>query len=81
VHLVAVERTPDPGPPRLEHFAFAATGLLDFLGHLRRQRVPYRVTEVPGRGVRQVNLSDPDGNHLHVDFPPGEEPDLWAFSP
>ena len=24
--------------------------------------------EVPGWGITQVNIHDPDGNHLHVDF-------------
>jgi hypothetical protein len=27
---------------------------------------------VPGFGTVQVNVHDPDGNHIHVDFAPAE---------
>lgn len=82
VHLVAVPEPPEP--PRklsLEHFAFAAEGLAEFLEHLRQRRIGYRVGVAPGFGIRQVNIHDPDGNHLHVDFGPEEEADLSAYQP
>jgi hypothetical protein len=28
----------------------------------------YNVTEVPGAGITQVNVYDPDGNHIEVQF-------------
>lgn len=70
VHLMAVEPAAiqaSPAPP-LQHFAFTASGLSDFLAGLRHHGVAYQLRAVPEAGVRQVNLQDPDGNHLHVDF-------------
>ena len=79
VHLVKVAKTPDGHPPRLEHFAFKASGLADFLGHLRAREVPYRISIVPGRQIRQVNIHDPDGNHIEIAFPPEEQADLTDY--
>lgn len=72
VHLVGVERPPDPqGELHLQHFAFDATDFAAFVAKLEELRVTYRVGELPGWGIRQVHLVDPDGNRLHVDFPEG----------
>lgn len=73
VHLVEVAAQPVPdGALRLEHFAFAAQGLVEFLALLKRRGEPYRIGVVPGFGTVQVNIHDPDGNHIHVDFAPEE---------
>jgi len=73
VHLVEVGQAPEPaGALRLEHFAFAAEGLAEFLALLKRRGEAYRIGVVPGYGIIQVNLHDPDGNHIHVDFAPAE---------
>ena len=54
---------------RLSHFAFRAAGVLDdFLARLKQLGVACRVAKLPGADVTQVNLCDPDGNALHVDF-------------
>ena len=80
VHLIGVEdETPSRDPLQLEHFAFAAAGLAEFLAHLRAEKVPYSVAIVPGLSIRQVNLHDVDGNHLHVDFTAEEEADLSTY--
>jgi len=79
VHLVKVPRTPDGNPPRIEHFAFKASGLAEFLAHLKAREVPYRISIVPGREIRQVNIHDPDGNHIEVAFPADEKADLTSY--
>ena len=67
VHLVEVKPTPEhEGQLTLEHFAFAAEGLTDFVARLERHRVEYTITILPGFGTRQVNFFDPDGNHVHA---------------
>jgi catechol 2,3-dioxygenase-like lactoylglutathione lyase family enzyme len=71
VHLVEVGQAPQTQSPRIEHFALVSQGLDAFIAHLDRSGVPYRLGVVPGSGLRQVNLSDPDGNHIHIDFPEG----------
>ena len=66
VHLVGVDELPQhAGMLKLEHFAFDAVGLKDFLARLEREGV-------------QINIHDPDGNHIHVDFY-GEETRGVAF--
>jgi catechol 2,3-dioxygenase-like lactoylglutathione lyase family enzyme len=69
VHLIGVETQPArPANPQLEHFAFTAVGLKDFLARLQREGVPYFERWYPDGVTLQINLHDPDGNHVHVDF-------------
>ena len=68
VHLVGVEVAPASVEPQIEHFAIRASGIDDFLEHLKSEGVDYQLAEVPGIGVTQVNIFEPDGNHIHVDF-------------
>jgi catechol 2,3-dioxygenase-like lactoylglutathione lyase family enzyme len=73
VHLVGVESQPAPeGALRLEHFAFTAKGLTAFREKLGRLGVDYRQSRQPGTGNIVLNLRDPDGNRLHVDFDASE---------
>lgn len=73
IHLVEVAETPAPqGALRLEHFAFAAAGSAEFLARLERLGVPYEQSRQAGTGNIVINLRDPDGNRLHVDFPASE---------
>jgi catechol 2,3-dioxygenase-like lactoylglutathione lyase family enzyme len=81
VHLVGTQAAPgaDPADLRLEHFALEAEGLPAFLDRLAATGTAYRLGVTPGEppvgGIVQVNIADPDGNHIHVDFreplPPG----------
>jgi catechol 2,3-dioxygenase-like lactoylglutathione lyase family enzyme len=69
VHLVGVDRLPEhQGTLKLEHFAFDAVGLKEFLARLDREKVPYDGRKVQGAEGVQVNIHDPDGNHIHIDF-------------
>ena len=69
IHLVGVDRLPKAeGTLQLEHFAFNATGLEDFLARLERENVPYDGRKLQGVEGVQINVYDPDGNHIHVDF-------------
>lgn len=70
VHLVEVKAPPraDPDDLRIEHAAFRAAGLEAFLKRLEEQGEPHRIGRVPGMPIVQVNVWDPDGNHLHIDF-------------
>jgi catechol 2,3-dioxygenase-like lactoylglutathione lyase family enzyme len=73
VHLVGVDKLPpNEEMLRLEHFAFDAVGLKEFLARLDREKVPYDGRKVQGVEGVQINVRDPDGNHIHVDFH-GEE--------
>jgi catechol 2,3-dioxygenase-like lactoylglutathione lyase family enzyme len=74
VHLVEVDGAPSGDDPSLEHFALRGENLEAFLALLDDAGIGYRIGVVPGHGTRQVNIHDPDGNHLHVDFAPSGEP-------
>ena len=68
VHLVGVAKQPAGGEPRLEHFAFSASGMTEFTARLEGEGIDYRPAKVPGTAITQINLFDPDGNHIHIDF-------------
>ena len=70
IHLVGRDKAPssDDGDLRLEHFAISATGLGDLIDRARASGERYKLLRVPGFPIIQVNLWDPDGNHIHIDF-------------
>jgi catechol-2,3-dioxygenase len=72
VHLVEVPACKTTSNPTLEHFAFRATGLKSLLEILSNKGIEYDPRIVPGRGILQINIRDPDGNHMHIDFTPEE---------
>jgi catechol 2,3-dioxygenase-like lactoylglutathione lyase family enzyme len=72
VHLVGVEAEPANTDPKIEHFAFSASGLNSFVARLKELGERHEIRVVPGFGITQVNVWDPDGNHIHVDFQPGD---------
>lgn len=76
VHLVGVEKAPtaDPSDLRLEHGAFRATGFESFVAKLVEAGERHEIVPVPGFPIVQVNVWDPDGNHLHIDFHRDERP-------
>lgn len=76
IHLVERAIPPREGEPHIEHFAFRAENLAAFLERLRIKQVPYQVNTVPGLGLRQVHVRDPDGNHIEIAFAAHEEADL-----
>ena len=54
---------------KLEHFAFSATGSKSFISRLDANGIQHRTVSLPDVQLLLVNLWDPDGNHIHVDFP------------
>ncbi|MEM1164454.1 MAG: VOC family protein [Pseudomonadota bacterium] len=74
IHLVGTEAEPanDGKDLRLEHFAIAATGLRALLDRAASAGERAEVRPVPGFPIVQVNMWDPDGNHIHIDFDEAE---------
>ena len=74
LHLVGcdTDRDSPAGDLRLEHFAIAASGLADLVERARVAGERCDLRKVPDFPLVQVNLWDPDGNHLHVDFDAAE---------
>ncbi len=74
VHLVGVPQTPGAGESeiRIEHFALKGDDLEALRARLAAEGVPCREGRVPGTDILQLNVHDPDGNHIHIDFRTGE---------
>ena len=75
VHLVGISGEAGTGsevPLKLEHFAFSANGCAEFEDRLKLQGVKYRKSELTEYQLIQINVWDPDGNHIHLDFPANE---------
>ena len=71
VHLVGIDGPPAAGAElelKLEHFAFTATDITAFEKRLQTLGVQYQRSEVPSTNLVQLNVWDPDGNHIHIDF-------------
>ena len=79
LHLVEVADSPEVPAPRIEHFAFRAEGLAEFLARLRELGIAYHTAVVPDFEIRQVHIRDPDGNHIEIAFAPGEEAELGDY--
>ena len=58
----------------MEHVAFRASGYQTFLDNLARHGLEPGLINVPGTELVQVNIHDPDGNHIHIDFDLSKEP-------
>ena len=72
VHLIGVDAEPRSLEPKIEHFAFAGTGLEEFVQRLNAGGIDYDPVRVPGIDILQINVIDCDGNHIHIDFTPEE---------
>lgn len=70
VHLVGVEAEAvgSEASLKLEHFAFSATGRAAFEDRFQRLDIPFRRMDLAAVGIIQLNVWDPDGNHIHIDF-------------
>jgi catechol 2,3-dioxygenase-like lactoylglutathione lyase family enzyme len=70
VHLVGVESTPvaDEDDIRLEHFALKGDDLEALRGRIKAANLECHDVRVPGTDILQLNIYDPDGNHIHIDF-------------
>jgi len=70
VHLVGRDETPsaEDAELRLEHFALRGDDLKAFRARLEAEGVASQESQPPGMNLLQINIYDPDGNHIHVDF-------------
>lgn len=66
------------GSGAVDHVAFNADGLACMLAHLDHSAVPYRQRSVPGIGLHQVFLHDPQGIMIELNYPAAEKAALDA---
>lgn len=69
VHLVEVaEPAPRADSLSMEHAAFRARDCASFITVVEAEGLPHKIVRLPEFPIVQVNIWDPDGNHLHIDF-------------
>lgn len=61
-----------PGTGVVDHIAFAATGLAGMRSRLQRMGISARERTVPGLGLQQVFLTDPNGVVIELNYPVAE---------
>lgn len=80
VHLVETTKRVTPGEAQVEHFALRNSGSMKrFQTKLRKSDAPYNVVTLEDMNMRQVNVFDPDGNKIEVQFAASENDDLETF--
>ena len=79
VHLVETSKTFKAEEAHIEHFAFRSSGALKtFQKKMRDTDTPYKVGPLTEINMIQVNVFDPDGNKVEVQFA-ASEADTEAF--
>ena len=68
--------TSGTGP--IDHVAFEASGLKDMVSRLEWHAVAHRHRKVPGQGLHQVFIEDPDGVTIELNFSAAEGAELEA---
>jgi catechol 2,3-dioxygenase-like lactoylglutathione lyase family enzyme len=59
------------GSGSVDHIAFAATDFDELVARFTRHGVKYRVTQVPGKDLRQIFVMDPDGIQIEINIRSG----------
>ncbi len=72
VHLVPAKTAPAARDPGIEHFAFRSLGAAEMIRKLQKNGIGFNVLPRKKLGVLQINLYDPDGNHIELAYPPRE---------
>jgi catechol 2,3-dioxygenase-like lactoylglutathione lyase family enzyme len=73
VHLAGTaERTPAPESGRLDHIAFGASGLAQMRRQLAELEVAFDERTVPGLGLHQLFVEDPNGIKIELNYPAAE---------
>ena len=62
----------DGGTGAIDHIAFEASGLADMTSRLKARGLPVRQRIVPGSGLRQLFIQDPNGVTIELNYPASE---------
>lgn len=71
IHLISSSGSPGVGSEhslRLEHYAFIATNRKAFEERLNEMGQDYKLSTPQALSSVMLDMHDPDGNHIHVDF-------------
>ena len=80
VHLVEMTKHVPAREAPVEHFALRSSGSVKrFQSKLRKNDAPYNVIPLGSIKLCQINVFDPDGNKIEVQFPSDGTEDLEPF--
>ena len=80
VHLVESTKRIPAGEAQVEHYALRSSGSMKrFQTKLRKHDAPYMMIPLEDINLCQVNVFDPDGNKIEVQFAATENDDLEPF--
>lgn len=71
-HAPAYESGAERTTGNMEHVAFNATGLKDFINRMNAAKIHYVQRTLADYGVTQLLFNDPDGVEIEVNFPLNE---------
>ena len=74
LHVSVTDQAANGDTQPFDHIAFRTTGLNETIKRLDSAAVPYKLVDVPGRAMKQVFITDPDGIKLELNF--SEAPDV-----
>jgi catechol 2,3-dioxygenase-like lactoylglutathione lyase family enzyme len=60
------------GTGAIDHIAFEASGLADMMVRLKGRGIPVRQRVVPGLGLHQLFIQDPNGVTIELNYPASE---------
>ena len=72
VHLVAGRGGGEASTGALDHVALRAEGLAAIVARLAAANIPHEKFTVPGLGLKQIFIRDPDGVRIELTFGAGE---------
>jgi catechol 2,3-dioxygenase-like lactoylglutathione lyase family enzyme len=68
VHLITGGTGKGSGTGAIDHVAFRASGLADYIARLNERDISFRERDVPGQPLHQLFLADPDGITIEINF-------------
>jgi len=68
LHVVVTNKPARGNTQPVDHFALNAHGCAAIEKRLQKAKSAYRVADVPGRAMKQIFVSDPDGVSVELNF-------------
>lgn len=69
VHLIGDAAPAGAGTGAVDHIAFRGHGIAAWTRRLEERGIGFRQRAIPGQGIRQVFVEDPNGITIEINFP------------
>ena len=68
LHVGVADKAARGNTQPVDHYALNAHGRKDIEKRLKKAKIAYRLADVPGRAMKQIFVSDPDGISVELNF-------------